>query len=114
MKRYDRKTKKYVTQEEYDRSHATKDKDLCRGKKPHDFVLVLPDWVTYVQGVYKFDARVYYDLMEKKRLFNDSISALLAQAGIASRYGTSDFADRKETRHYVCTVCSKRKWEYGK
>lgn len=108
MKKYDRQLKKWVTVEEYERTHQQKDKKFCRGKRPHDFVLVLPTGVTYNEK-YRFDPESYYKIMDERVAFIEGQKRQLEQMGILQRWGSS--WNSKETRLYMCSVCKKQKYE---
>lgn len=110
MKKYDNKLKKYVTQEEWDKSHKHKDKDLCKGKRPHDFVLVLPFHITY-NSTYKFNPEMYYKIVDEINEFKEKQDKRLIDMGIVKRYGDWN---RAETRCFMCSVCKKQKYEYAK
>ncbi len=103
MKIYDREKKKWVTQEEYDKSHKPRDKKVCRGGKPHDFVLVLPFYTSYDEA-YKFKPEDYYKIMDERFDFIEKQKVQLEKMGIKDRGW-----NRKETRLYMCSVCKKQK-----
>ncbi len=107
MKKYHRETREWVTEEEYDRRMNLRDTKLCRGKKPHDYVLVLPHGVTYTED-YNFKPEVYYEMMDEIGAFEKSRWDLLASMGIKPRYMPWN---RKESRLYMCAVCKKQKYE---
>jgi hypothetical protein len=109
MKKYDEKLRKYVSVEEYDRTHTPKDKEICRGKKPHDFVLVLPDFVSYTAD-YQFNPEEYYRILDDNVDYFNKSTEILTKMGII--VGHRSWRDRRETRLYICSVCKKRKYEY--
>ena len=104
MKQYDPESKKYLD-EEVILQKVTKRK-LCKGKKEHDYVLVLPDHVTYNED-YKFNPEFYYKTMEETNRFEYEQEQKLVKAGMVMKYGRSFFVERKT---YMCTVCKKQDW----
>jgi hypothetical protein len=103
MKQYLREQKKWVSEEEYKEFHR---KDhLCKGKKLHDLVLVLPDYVKYDDN-YKFNPEIYYETMDKISEFYTAQVKFLKQNGII----ISDYYHSSH-RMYMCSVCKKRKYE---
>ena len=109
MKKYSRIAKKHVTPEEYDRIHSTKDKDFCKGKKPHDFVLVLPHYVTYDE-TYKHNPLEYYKLKAELEDFEDAIDKKVRALGVVERTFRISRLRRKNYL-FICSVCKKQ--EYG-
>lgn len=109
MKKYDVDKKKWVTSEEYEKSRKPRDKSVCRGKKPHDYVLVLPHGVTY-DDTYKFNPEVYYEIMEQRRQFLLNFKNKLISQGIRVRWSWND--EHVETKCYICSVCKKQKYEH--
>lgn len=107
MKTYDREKKKWV---EADRHQNKRDADVCRGKKEHDYVLVLPDGVIYLEN-YGFRPKEYYRIMDEILEFKTKKMTEIEKMGILPRWSWSD---RKETRLYMCSVCKKKKYEYEK
>lgn len=107
MKKYLREKKRYVSVEEYEAYHAARKHgaDICRGKKPHDYVLVLPPWRVSWDGVSPYDAELYYKAMEVRAEFIKKQDEQLATKGIVMRNHSYP-----ESRHYVCSVCKKQKW----
>lgn len=108
MKHYDRKKKKWVDGEAPDTKKSPRDKDICRGQKPHDFVLVLPDHVTYT-NTYNFNAQAYYDILDEIDDFEIKAHQRMQELGIQSKY--SSFRYRR-MRLYMCSVCKKRHYEH--
>jgi len=106
MKKYDEKLRKYVSVEEYERTHKPQDKAFCRGKKPHDFVLVLPYYTQYDER-YKYNPEEFYRIMDERYEFIEKQKKQLEAMGIQGR----DW-NRKETRLYICSVCKKHKHEW--
>lgn len=104
---YDRKKKQWITQEEHDRRYSKRPKNVCRGGRPHDFVLVLPSWVRTNER-YNLDPLPYYEAQEAARAFQERMSNELADRGImVSRYHGLGSG----MRHYVCSVCKKQEYK---
>lgn len=108
MKQYRRDAKKHMSDEEYEAYKAKKRRDpkICRGGKPHDFVLVLPFHVTYTDQ-YKFNPEEYYRLKDEEATLCEDIQKKIEALGIKSRYYPWR---HKETRYYMCSVCKKQKY----
>lgn len=109
MKVYNREKKRWISQEEHERLKKPRDKKVCRGGKPHDFVLVLPTWGVKWDGVSPYDAEAYYKAMEERAEFIEKQNQALAKKGIIVRDRT-----RTETKYYVCSVCKKQDYEFSK
>lgn len=109
MKKYDRTTKRWVDADTLDKRMNKRDPEACRGKKPHDYVLVLPDHVKY-DSTYNFKAEQYYELSDAKHALLEGYREQLGKMGIREAWGWN----HKETRMYICTVCKKRKYDFAK
>lgn len=107
MKIYHRESKKWLTPEEIEKYKSRKDKKLCRGKKPHDYVLVLPSHVQYNSEIYKFNPEEYYKVKDEIYDFIEKQNQKLVAMGIKVRCW-----NRKETRLYGCTVCKKLEYVF--
>lgn len=105
MKKYDHEKKEWVTLEEYERRQKQRTNKLCRGNKPHDFVLVLPIFVSFTDS-YNFNPNEYYRIMDERYEFIENQKKELEKLGIINRGW-----NRKETRLYMCAVCKKQKYE---
>lgn len=110
MKKYDHKEREWVTEEEYDRRMSKRDTSLCRGKKPHDFVLVLPSYVGYDE-TYKFNPEEYYKILDEGRDFEKKQKERMAELGIKPRYFSWNHYER---RMFMCTICKKVKYKDAK
>lgn len=106
MKRFDRETKEYVTEEEYARRYSNRNKKTCRGGRPHDYVLVLPLWIKTTEQ-YKLNPVVYYDAMDRIDDFTREQSEELARHGILVRH----YGYPSRPRLYVCSVCNKQEYK---
>lgn len=92
---------------EYDSNgKSLKKRETCRGGKPHDFVLVLPDHVTYNED-YQFNPEAYYQLEEERIAFDKDMERRALELGITNkyRYSRDMFGVR---RCYRCSVCYKK------
>lgn len=101
---YDRKYKRQVDLAEFERSGSLKKRELCRGQRPHNFVLVMPEGITPTKD-YRGDPNVYYKLMDERITFLEDLYKRLTAAGIETHYKPWYVANRKL---WVCTVCGKR------
>jgi hypothetical protein len=107
MKKYDSKQRKWISKEEYDKRYPKHDKALCKGKRPHNFILVLPHFVTY-NSKYDFNASKYYEIMDALNDYTNKEYERLSELGIITRTWRSD---RKEPKLFMCSVCKKQKYE---
>lgn len=107
MKQYDNKLKKWVSQEQYDKSHPKRSANICRGGKPHDFVLVLPYGVTYNEK-YAFNPEAYYKVQREVEEFHAKKYEQLLAIGIVAS-GMKPWKYWNKELH-VCSVCKKQKY----
>ena len=105
MKEYNRTTKKYEEATDI----KLKKRELCRGGREHDYVLVLPDHVNYNE-TYKFNPEKYYELVDKQSDLEDKLNTELAEMGIVNRFGSVRLAWRAR-KCFMCSVCKKKKYE---
>ena len=103
MKKYYRPLKKYCTEEEIEK-HKSKAKDpkLCRGGRPHDFVLILPSFISHTEK-YNHDATRYYEILKEVHDFEKAKSQELEDLGIQDSLG--NWRDW-EWKTYGCTICN--------
>lgn len=107
-KKYLREKKKYVTEEEYEQYHALRKRgaDACKGRRPHQWVLVLPIWRAKWDEKHPYDAEAYYKAMMERREFIKKQDAELAKKGILVS-PSHDWLHKD----YACVVCKKRRTE---
>lgn len=98
-----------MSDEEYEAYKAKKRKDpkICRGGKPHDFILVLPFHVTYDPNTYKFNPDEYYKIMDEEAERAEEVDRKLAAIGVKKKYSSWR---HRETRCYICSVCKKQRY----
>lgn len=103
MKKYDHQSRKWVTEEEF--KNIYKKLNACKqGRKDHDYVLVLPDYITYNDN-YKFDPEIYYKAEEEMQRQVIAHRDYLLSVGIEARF----LSEHPVYRTYKCSVCGKRK-----
>lgn len=108
-KKYDRKTKEWVDEEEYQGRIAKR--KMCKGGREHDWVHVLPMGAEPLEN-YCGDAEMYYIYKQKIRDYEDKVLAELAEKyGIETR-GSGYFMEN--SRNYVCSVCGRKDWKSKK
>ena len=104
MKEYNREKKRWEDPETIKLSKQGK-RELCKGKRPHDFKLVLPEWIERkvwqateetIQAYYQSEARVDEFLRNEERI--------LRTKGIGKR--VRFFGGL--TKYYRCSVCGKK------
>ena len=104
MKEYNRTTKKWGEATDI----KLKKRELCKGGKEHDYLLVLPDYVSYTES-YKFNPEAYYELMEDLDKYTKENDRKLVEMGLKSRLFR--FLPSSSTRrNYMCSVCKKKKY----
>jgi hypothetical protein len=105
MKKYDRQTKSWVEEEEFERKNSKRKQ--CKGSREHDWILCLPSYVT-VQGSELGLEKVeeYYQIEDEREDANIAFDERLEAIGIKSRRWHGVLGRR---RSYICSVCLKRK-----
>lgn len=104
MKTYNRKTKKW---EEVSKENvgSLKKRDLCKGGKPHDPILVLPSYVRTSSSLLGIDvAEKYYKLEEEIYAYIDSKKGDYEALGISPQHFGYNTTVNK---YYICSVCNK-------
>jgi len=110
MKVYDRDKRKWVEQDvlEKERQAKLKKAKLCRGQKPHEFLLVLPSYIPTLKGNLTQEEIAEYYISEKRIAeFMEQEKKRLEQFGIGTR---SSFRLGRFTKHYECAVCRKKEY----
>lgn len=103
MKEYNRKTKRW---EEPEKNSSLKKPDTCKGKKPHDFVLLVPKWIKCSHYLSKDEISEYYRLEDERNNMNNQFDLQFSVLGIENRvyYGP-------RSRFYRCSVCGKEDYK---
>ena len=101
-KLYDRQMGKWVHP---DNVTSLKKPKTCRGGKPHDWQLVIPDYVSLTKICTEEMAKAYYESEERVREFTLQEEKELEKIGIKS-HSWLGFG----SRHYKCIVCGKKDW----
>lgn len=102
--KYDRNTKKWVTDEEYQGKLGKR--KLCRGGRPHDFVMTLPWGFEAVEGKYNGNAEEAYILEEKVEKYRQTLlDNMEVESGIKMKKMWSPRLTSYRT--YTCAVCGK-------
>lgn len=109
MKKYDREKRQWVTEEEYERTHQQRNKAFCHGKTPHDYVLVLPEYVSYDE-TYKHNPEAYYELLDAFEAQEDKLNEDVKALGVIEKFSRGRY--RRSYRFYLCSVCKKKHYEY--
>ncbi len=104
MKHYHRETKSWLTEEEIAAYKKKKrNKELCRGGKEHDYILILPSYINFTSK-YNYNAERYYRILEEIDDFNEKKSKELEEMGVKDRI----YSWRgSRLRTYGCSVCHK-------
>lgn len=107
MKHYDRETNTWMTEDEY-REHKRK-RELCKGSKPHDFVLVLPSHARHSTSVLGIEvAEDYYRIMDDIVDYTRAQYSNLTSIGIHAKV----YPPRYPVREYLCMECGKKDYQY--
>ena len=108
MKQYDRIQKKYV--EVVDKPVGSlKRPETCKGKKPHDWVLMIPKHVSTRRTLYKEEIAEYYKIKEDHAQADRDFGERYDKIGVNMRYYYGE-----SYRFYKCAVCGKEKTEFLK
>jgi len=104
MKTYNRKLKKWVEEEKP--VGSLKEPEMCKGKKPHEWVLMIPKYVksSNTPILSKDDIEEYYKIAEEEKLSQAEFSKRYAKLGVRQRFYTS-----QSYYLYVCSKCLKEK-----
>ncbi len=107
MKKYDRETKRWVDEEVVETKLAKRKQ--CKGGREHDWILCLPPFVYNNNTIYGFDkVEEYYQIEDEREDAEIAFDERLEAIGITSKsFRVSRIYGRR--RHYVCSVCQKRK-----
>ena len=104
MKQYDRKLKKWV--EEKEKVGSLKRPETCKGKKPHDWVLLIPSMISKHKPFSKEEVARYYEIEAGRKALEKSYNEELAELGLESRYWSYELR-----KFYKCAKCGKEKYE---
>lgn len=103
---YDRKSGKYITEEE--KQGSLKKRETCKGGRPHDFVEVLPFGAEALPS-YKGTPQPYYDAENRIAEYTETVyKNLEREHGI--KIGKSRAIWRPRLRHWLCSVCHKQQY----
>ena len=104
MKEYNHKTRRW--EEKKEKIGSLKKPETCKGKQPHDFVLLIPSMISRHRPFSKEDILRYYELEADREERESVYNAELAKIGIDSlRYSY------KLRKFYTCSKCGKEKYE---
>lgn len=107
MKEYNRKTRQWE-EKSTEVVPDLKTRELCLRKMPHNYVLVLPDYLqpknpdATEEGILE-----YYASEDRELEFKRNQDKILKAVGIYK-----GFRDSKCSRYYECDVCGKKKIDY--
>lgn len=107
MKKYDRETKSWIEEEEFERKVSKRKQ--CKGGREHDWVLCLPPYVSVQGSALGLDkVEEYYKIEDEREDTEIAFDERLETIGIKSRLcKISKLFGRR--RSYICSVCLKRK-----
>lgn len=104
MKTYNRKLKKWV--EEDKPVGSLKRPETCKGKKPHDWVLLIPAMYSKHKPFSKEEVQSFYEIQDDRAKWEKSYSEKLEALGLQSHHWSFEFR-----RFYKCARCGKEKYE---
>ena len=105
MKEY----KKTKIEEEDKPVGSLKKPETCRGKRPHDWVLLIPEHIQRDHNLDKDEIEYFYRLEDQREAENEKVEKALTSIGIHYyRYLGI------RSRFYKCSVCGKKKYESKK
>lgn len=107
---YDRKSGKYITEEE-SKKGSLKRRETCKGGRPHDWIEMLPTYLAEALPNYKGSPEPYYDAEEKIADYTARVYMTLEKEhGIKVKSRNSIW--RPRMREWMCSVCHKK--DYSK
>lgn len=106
MKEYNRETKRW--EEPNEKEGSLKKKKMCRGNKPHDFQLALPDYIAKNQTFSSEAIQSYYESEQRVLEFQSKEEEFLKSIGIEKRFGR---VYNKVHKHFTCSVCGKKEYD---
>jgi hypothetical protein len=109
MKVYNKKTKRWEEPAKLTGQGKFKSRDTCRGKKEHEYILALPDYLRITDDIKPELVEEYYLSEERRNAFNSAEDKKLEALGMKIKPWSSYY--REVHRHYRCVVCDKRKYE---
>ena len=108
MKEYNRKTRKYE-EPSTEKVGDLKKRELCRGKKPHDYELALPAYVKTIGDVTPEGIAKYYEVEDEIDVFCNEKAEELERAYNIKRSNFANILRRR--REYRCRVCNKLEYK---
>lgn len=104
MKTYNRQTKSW--EDPADAVLSLKKKETCRGKRPHEYQLVLPNYVRTTHDFTSDDVLSYYALEDKLTEQTIEIFEEMRQLGASAGKPFMHYY-----RYFECQVCKKKEME---
>ena len=86
---------------------SLKKRALCKGKRPHDWVQILPYGMEAIEGVYNGDPEPYYLAMAAIEEFEQHIYEELDKIGIRKTVRPFSTWFKDDLRPFKCSVCGK-------
>jgi len=106
MKEYNRQTKKYE-EKSTEQIGDLKKRELCRGKKPHEWLFVIPDYSRSHKNddLPQIVVEFFYYKMKLLDEYRKNLQQEFDEVGINFRFG-SHFIEKH--KHRRCSVCGKQ------
>jgi len=101
------KLKHIWEEEQKEKTGSLKKPVTCKGKKEHQFVLVIPKYYKTADRMSVENINTFYDLMEREKVFMNGQNEALNRIGVY----TYKFSGRV-AYYYKCIVCGKEKTTY--
>mgnify|MGYP000861706160 CR=1 FL=1 len=109
MKEYNRQTKKYEEKKTENVGDLSK-RELCRKKEPHNYILVLPEYLQRRnQDATEEAINAYYESEERVKAFIESELQWKRTFKLDVGRGMHIFS--KVYKYFECSVCGKKKME---
>jgi hypothetical protein len=95
-------------EEQREKTGSLKKPILCKGKKEHQFILVIPKYFRLIKPMTIEEINMFYFLGERYVTF------MKGQSEAYERIGLKKYSEPRVIYYYKCSVCGKEKSEYKK
>lgn len=106
MKEYNRQSKIWQEIDPNNKKESLKQRELCVGQKPHQYELVMPDYITRTnQGTFSQETIIkFYSLEDQLDECNKAHKESLLELGIDNGYSGT----MRNVRYFACAVCGRK------
>jgi hypothetical protein len=81
--------------------------ETCKGKKPHEFVLIIPKYISTTHDFNFDEVRKYYEIKDSECKFAEELDREYKKLGVRN----SCYFLHRCFRYYKCSRCGKEKYE---